>query len=294
MKGSYLLAMVSLAGFGLAILTIIHDDQPVAVTTRPMLRMEPPFDSYVAGTGVVESRSKDIIVGSSVSGLIRNVYVKSGDIIKKGALLFSIDDRTVQASLLTAKERVRVAKAVLHKVQDQFDLLEALQRVTPGIVTKESYIAHKDDVALAKASLRVAVAESTRSLKESETYTVYAPIDSKVLQCSINEGEYFGPNSSSHLILGSIDRNLRVDINEYDAWRFKSHTKAVAFVRGHPESKVPLHYAYTEPYIVPKTSLSGSSTEKTDTRVLQVVYSLKEADVPLYIGQQLDVFIEAR
>jgi HlyD family secretion protein len=30
-----------------------------------------------------------------------------------------------------------------------------------------------------------------------------------------------------------------------------------------------------------------------DTRVLQVIYTFRRADLPVYVGQQLDVFIEA-
>ena len=51
--------------------------------------------------------------------------------------------------------------------------------------------------------------------------------------------------------------------------------------------------------MVPKKSLTGDSTERVDTSVLQVIYALelppdgsyRATDV--YVGQQLDVFIEA-
>lgn len=45
--------------------------------------------------------------------------------------------------------------------------------------------------------------------------------------------------------------------------------------------------------MVPKVSLTGQSTERTDTRVLQVIYSFDPATLPIYVGQQMDVFIEA-
>ena len=48
-----------------------------------------------------------------------------------------------------------------------------------------------------------------------------------------------------------------------------------------------------EPYVVPKKSLTGESTERVDTRVLQVLYSFSTDDLPVYVGQQMDVFIEA-
>ena len=53
-------------------------------------------------------------------------------------------------------------------------------------------------------------------------------------------------------------------------------------------------YFDTEPYVIPKQSLTGSNTERVETRVLQVLYALPEKTaIPLYIGQQMDVYIEA-
>jgi hypothetical protein len=45
--------------------------------------------------------------------------------------------------------------------------------------------------------------------------------------------------------------------------------------------------------VVPKRSLTGDSTERVDTRVLQIIYKVERDDLPLFIGQQLDVFIDA-
>jgi HlyD family secretion protein len=48
-----------------------------------------------------------------------------------------------------------------------------------------------------------------------------------------------------------------------------------------------------EPFVVPKKSLTGDTTERVDTRVLQVLYRFNRGDLPVYVGQQVDVFIEA-
>jgi hypothetical protein len=45
--------------------------------------------------------------------------------------------------------------------------------------------------------------------------------------------------------------------------------------------------------VVPKKSLTGESTERVDTRVLQVLYKFEQSKLPVYVGQQMDVFIEA-
>jgi hypothetical protein len=43
---------------------------------------------------------------------------------------------------------------------------------------------------------------------------------------------------------------------------------------------------------VARTSLTGDSTERVDTRVLQVIYRVDHDHLPLFVGQQLDVFID--
>jgi HlyD family secretion protein len=37
---------------------------------------------------------------------------------------------------------------------------------------------------------------------------------------------------------------------------------------------------------------TGDSTERVDTRVLQVIYRVEDNSLPLFVGQQMDVFIE--
>jgi hypothetical protein len=47
-----------------------------------------------------------------------------------------------------------------------------------------------------------------------------------------------------------------------------------------------------EPYVVPKQSLTGDNRERVDTRVLQVVYAVEGESPDLFVGQQVDVFID--
>ncbi len=85
-----------------------------------------------------------------------------------------------------------------------------------------------------------------------------------------------------------------MDIDEQDLPYFSTGAKAVATLKGRPQVRFPLSYFDTEPYVIPKQSLTGSNTERVDTRVLQVLYALPETTTfPLYIGQQMDVYIEA-
>ena len=52
-----------------------------------------------------------------------------------------------------------------------------------------------------------------------------------------------------------------------------------------------MRFMRVEPFVVPKTALTGENTERVDTRVLQVLYAVERSAHPVYVGQQLDVFI---
>lgn len=44
---------------------------------------------------------------------------------------------------------------------------------------------------------------------------------------------------------------------------------------------------------MPKANLTGSNTERVDVRVLQVLYRFKPPPFPVYVGEQVDVFIKS-
>ena len=83
-----------------------------------------------------------------------------------------------------------------------------------------------------------------------------------------------------------------MDVDEESAPLVQGRPRAVAVLRGLPERPVPLEYVRTEPWVRPKRSLTGASNERVDTRVLQVVFRLGATDLPVYVGQQVDVYME--
>jgi hypothetical protein len=96
------------------------------------------------------------------------------------------------------------------------------------------------------------------------------------------------------MTMGTVNPlHVRVDIDETDSWRVRLDSPAVARIRGNPEMSVPLSFVRFEPYVLPKKSLSGDTSERVDTRVLQVIYAFAPKEFPAFVGQQVDVFIKA-
>ncbi len=147
----------------------------------------------------------------------------------------------------------------------------------------------------ARAEIEAADAQLKAVQTDIDRLTIAAPVDGRILQINLRLGEFAqaDPFSNPLMILGNTDQmNVRVDVDENDAWRVRADAPAVAKVRGKPDVKVPLIFVRIEPYVIPKKSLTGDSTERVDTRVLQVIYRIDGTPaVPLYVGQQMDVSI---
>lgn len=276
--------------------------QPIALPAKA------PFSSYIGGAGIVEASSNNIGIGTSLPGLVKTVYVKVGDRLKQGDPLFLIDDRDLTAELLVkeanqvkARAGIDEAKAQLEDARSQYALVRTAtnsRAVSVDEVQKRrnAELLAQARVESAKATLVVAEAELKATRMAIERLTVRAPMACEVMQVNIRPGEFAqaGVLSTPLMLLGNLDLlYVRVDIDENDAWRFAPETKAIASMRGNRDLKADLRFVRVEPFVTAKKSLTGSSTERVDTRVLQVLYSFPRQALPAYVGQQMDVFIEA-
>ena len=155
--------------------------------------------------------------------------------------------------------------------------------------------AWQEDIRIARAQVALAERQLQRVQTDIDRLTVTAPMDGQVLQSNIHLGEYAqsGPLAKPLMVFGSVGvLNVRTDVDEHEAWKIRAGAVAYATLRGASGTRIPLRFVRFEPYVVPKKSLTGDSTERVDTRVLQVIYQVAGGTVPLYVGQQLDVFIE--
>jgi HlyD family secretion protein len=294
MNRLYVLPLIAILGLGFAVGTIMYSSKPAEQHSQPIINFNPPYKSYVVGAGIVEAYTGNIAIGTPVSGVVMNIYVEVGDHVNVGDPLFKIDDRDLQAKLLTARARVNEATASLEKPKQKLELNRKAIKLDPEAISEQVILNLAADAAQAEAALELAKAQQTQIEKEIEIHTVRALVAGEILQRKMRLGEYVEATSLSSplMILGGDKRlNLRVDVDEHDTWKIQPGSEGTAFVQGHPELSIPLRFEYTEPYMVPKKSLTGQSTERTDTRVLQVIYSFEPDAVPVYIGQQLDVYI---
>jgi multidrug efflux pump subunit AcrA (membrane-fusion protein) len=240
--------------------------------------------------------------------VVEKVFVTVGDSVRVGAPLFKIDDRHLRAQLSQAQAAeqaaiagVAVASASLDDLKQQLKFAESV--LDPRAISAEEVTRRRSAADTAKAKLGEAQAEVqsanaqvTMVNTELQRSIVTAPIAGEVLQVKIRPGEFAiaGAAANPMVLLGRAKPlYLRVDVDEHEAWRVRPEANANAAVRGNAELKTPLKFVRFEPFVLPKKSLTGDSTERVDTRVLQVIYRVQRDDLRLFVGQQMDVFIDA-
>jgi multidrug efflux pump subunit AcrA (membrane-fusion protein) len=342
----FILPLLAIVGVAFAVWRVRAGARPVPAASPVAQPARAPFESYVAGAGIIEASTENVAIGTPVGQVVTEVYVKGGDKVKAGDPLFKLRDDVARADLAFRRAALEAAKAKLDRllklprpedlppaeakvveaeasladVRNQLRLYESvadkravsqdeLDRRRFAVKVAEARLAEakaqlgllkagswKADTAIAQADVASAEAGVLQARADVDQRLVRAPMDAEVLQVKIRVGEYAqaGPLATPLMLLGDVDTlYVRVDVDENDAWRVRKEAAAMAFVRGNADLKTPLVFVRVEPYVVPKRSLTGDSTERVDTRVLQVIYSFAKGRLPVYVGQQMDVFIEA-
>jgi multidrug resistance efflux pump len=156
--------------------------------------------------------------------------------------------------------------------------------------------AWKFDKLVSKTAVQQAESQVAQVETEIERLTICSQAEGEVLQVNVRPGEFVGtPPGQPLVVVGDVGKlHVRVDIDEYDIPRFQPGAPAKASLKGQPRQQFALTFVRVEPFVVPKKSLTGENTERVDTRVLPVIYELHMADRQFFVGQQLDVYIEAQ
>lgn len=303
----YVLPVLALLGVIFGIFMVKQGAKKPPVAPAVVQPSYAEYHSEVAGAGLVEASTQNIAVATPVAGVVTGLFVKVGDAVKAGQPLFKLDDRNLQASVLvqkaaiaSAQAKVKVEQALLADLNNQLQIYQSVadtRAVSREELDRKRFAVLTGDAQLESARAEIAAADAQLKAVQIDIQrlTVAAPVDGRVLQINLRLGEFAqaGPATTPLMLLGNTDQmNVRVDVDENDAWKVRADAPAIAKVRGKPDARVPLAFVRIEPYVIPKKSLTGDSTERVDTRVLQVIYRIDGMPpVPVYVGQQMDVSI---
>ena len=267
-----------------------------------------PFALSIGARGLVESVDENVHISPALPALVAKVPVQVGDEVKAGDVLVEQDTREARA-IIAAQEaeiaalttQVKEAEVTLAEKRDMWTRVEKL--IATKVASDEEkqktlFAAQAAEAQLASMKARIASAEAMlgRMKVQLDLLTIRAPRAGRILQVNTRAGEYADNKSRDPLILlGQVEKlQLRADVDEDNASRVAANMTAVAYIKGRRDIKIPLTFVRIEPYILPKRSLTGESSERVDTRVLQIIYRFDRPEgASVYVGQQMDVFLDA-
>jgi len=302
---------LALAGIVAVTLVVFRLKKPDPTPTPLVEPSRARYADSIGARGMVEGVNENVRIAPLLPGLIAEVSVKVGDRVAKGDPLFRQDSRDAVARIANQKAQVALLEAKLHEAeviladrQDSFQRTEKLRNkdvMSEDDRQRKYYALRSAETALAttQADLELARAQLAQAEVNLDLLTVRAPRDGDILRVDLRAGEYASVpptdmNNPSLLLGETRHLQLRADVDEDSASRVQPGAPAIAYIKGMRSDPIPLRFVRIEPYVTTKKSLTGDSTERVDTRVLQVIYQFDQSKIPVYVGQQMDVFIEGK
>jgi RND family efflux transporter MFP subunit len=175
--------------------------QTQAVSLSPV----PQSSEYVA---TIKSR-RSATMQPQVDGRLTGISVHSGDHVRAGQMLMSIDPLHQQASVDSARATERQKKALYDyntsEIERQRKLFEA------GIISRDVYEQAQQAYANTKADYESTAALTKTALEQLAYYSVRAPFDGVVGDIPVHVGDYVSPTT----MLTTVDENKDLEAYIY-------------------------------------------------------------------------------
>ena len=208
---------------------------PPVVTVAPVEQREiTEWDEFTGRTEAVES----VEVRPRVSGHIQEVRFQSGQLVKKGDVLFVIDPRYYQAEFDRRQAEFEQAQARLDNASR--DAARSGRLLVSKAISSEEADSTASKFSEAKAALSAAKAILESARLDLEFTQVRAPIDGRVSRALLTVGNYVSGVAGSAALLTTIMSvdpiYVYADVDENSLLRFN----AVKKTRGADNASVPV------------------------------------------------------
>lgn len=206
---------------------------------------------FVEASGTINPVNT-VSVGSTVSGLIKNIYVDFNSEVKKGQLLAQIDPANFEAQVQQNQAQINNASANLSKLQaiadfDQKQYERYKNLYAKNFVAKseldQKYSTYKSDLAQIN-SARAQINQYQASLKTAQTnlgYTkIIAPVDGTVISRKIDLGQPVAASfQAPELFTIAQDltkMQIEVSVSEADIGKVKEGQEVKYTLDGYPDT----------------------------------------------------------
>lgn len=181
------------------------------------------FDHFIDLQGKIDARKSAYVAPrNGQGGIVRSLFIKQGDHVRRGQVLLKLDDAIAQQQLVAAQQQVSTVKAQLDLAKTTHQRLKNLWDNNIG--SEMQVIQAKANVEQLTSQLRAVEAQASSARQMVSFTNVTADIDGVIDQLNIRVGEAFtgmgatGPqisivNTSSLKLLVNVPENYIERVN---------------------------------------------------------------------------------
>ena len=174
--------------------------QPVLpVTVARVIRKTVPVEVRAIGNVIAYST---VSVKSRIAGELLKVSFREGQDVRKGDLLFTIDDRPLQASLKQAEANLARDQYQARNAETDAARYEALFK--QGIIARQQFDQYRSNADALRAQIGADEAAIENAKVQLNYTTIYSPIDGRAGNLLIHEGNMIKDNDAPMVVLNQI------------------------------------------------------------------------------------------
>lgn len=246
-----------------------------------------------------------VSVGSTVSGLVKEIFVDFNSEVKRGQILAQIDPTTFQAAVEQNLANINNAQANLARLQAEEDMYKKTYIRYKNLYEKNfvakseldqaesNYKANLAQIKAAKAQISQAEAQY-RTAKANLNYTkIIAPVDGTVISRQVDVGQSVAASFQAPELF-TIAQDLKkmqieVSVSEADIGKVKEGQNVVYALDGYPNDEF---YGKVTQVRLSSTNVSNVVTYSVIVDVENVEFKLKPgmtANVSIITNQKEDI-----
>ena len=177
--------------------------QPLPVKTQTIsLASVPRLDEYVA---TVKSR-RSASIQPQVDGSLTRILVKSGDHVRAGQALMTIDPLKQQATVDQQRSTEAQKKATFD--YNQYEVERQRQLFQGGVISKQNLDLAIQAFENSKADWESSTAASISQRRQLDYYSLTAPFSGVVGDIPVHVGDYVAPQT----LLTTVDENAELEV----------------------------------------------------------------------------------
>lgn len=272
----------------------VTNSKQVKYKTKPIERCT--ITEVVEASGTINPVNT-VSVGSTVSGLIKEIYVDYNDVVKKGQILAQIDPANFEATVQQNQAQINNARANLAKLQaianyDQKQYVRYKNLYAKNFVAKseldEKLSTYQSDLAQINAA-KAQISQYQATLKTALTnlgYTkIIAPVDGTVISREIDLGSPVAASfQAPELFTIAQDltkMQIEVSVSEADIGRVEEGQNVTYTLDGYPDST----------FTGKVTQVRLSPTTESNVVTYTVIVDVNNEDLKLKPGMTANVSI---